>query len=67
MAQERVTIEEIDKYIADLPRHKELAKEITDFVSNNEDYSLAQVGQIIDKFYNESIGLSIAEEIKSIF
>lgn len=65
--KERVSVEEIDKYITDLPRHEELSRNIADCVNTHSDYNLAQVGQIIDEHLGESRGLSIAEDIESIF
>lgn len=62
-----IKTQDIDKYINDLPNHSQLAIKIADFVNVHKDYTLAQVGQIIDEFYGESNGLSIAEDIESIF
>ena len=72
MAQERVTIEEIDKYITDLPRHQELAKKIADYINSHDWYNLAQIAQIIEIFYGADseeakISGSIAHDIESIF
>lgn len=67
MTDNKINIEDIDYYIDDLPNHRELAGKIADYVNTHEDYTLAQVASIIDGFYGQSCGMSIAEEIKSIF
>ena len=54
-------------YLKGLPRSRELAEMITRYVKKHKDYNLAQIGNIIDGFYNRSCGLSIAEEIKCIW
>ena len=55
-------------YIDDLPRAKELAGKIADFVcENNEAYTLGQIGNIIDVFYGKSCGVSIADDIECLW
>ena len=66
-SKEKVTPEEIEKDINDLPNYKELAKKIADYVNSHDFYNLAQISQIIDNFYGKSVGNGVAEDITCLF
>jgi hypothetical protein len=63
----RLTIKSIQKYIKDLPDSENLAAKIYYYIKENKNYSLAQIGAIIDDHCGCSCGLSIAEDIGVIF
>lgn len=59
-------IRAIDDTIKDLPKHKELAREIASFVLNNDYYNKAQVSQVVDMFYNnEPTGWGVVDDLFS--
>ena len=64
---EKITAQQIDKYLDDLPNHSELAEKIAEYVNKHPNYNLAQIAQIIDNFYNRSCGFGIADDIKCLF
>ena len=72
MRNGKFTIKEIDKYIDDLPKHRELAKKIADYVNKVDWYNLAQVAQLVEVFYGEdseyfNYGGSIAQDINCLW
>lgn len=54
-------------YLKGLPHSRKLAKVITRYVKEHENYTLGQIGSIVDDFYNKSCGLGIAEDIKCLW
>ena len=64
---EKVLASSIYKDLKLLKGANELSNIIADYVNTHETYTLAQIGQLIDEFYGNSCGLSIAEDITCLF